>query len=115
MSFDNLINKFKDRTKQAADQMSKAAKIAKLKMDILTLVGEKTRHLQTIGQCTYAMFCDNGVIDGTNLVEETRGELSQIERIEARIRELEAQIADLQALVQQLDVKDVTEETQEAE
>jgi len=111
MAFDNLINKFKQSTKQAADQMGKATKIARLKMDIMTLAGEKTRYLQTIGERTYELFSESSDLDGSALKEKIRNELNQIERIEGRVRDLENQIADLQAMVQGegADVTDATE------
>lgn len=113
MAFDNLISKFKQSTKQAADQMGKATKIARLKMDIMTLAGEKTRYLQTIGERTYELFTESSELDGAALKEKIRNELNQIERIEGRVRDLENQIADLQAMVQEgetaPDVTDATE------
>lgn len=122
-AFDNLISKFKESTKQAADQMSKAAKIARLKMDIMTLTGEKTRYLQAIGERTYELFTQTNGIDGAALREKVRNELNQVERIEGRIRDLESQIADLQAMVQHAEspevadaeVKEVTEPSASAE
>ncbi len=110
-TFDNIINKFKSSTKQAADQMGKAAKIAKLKMDVMTLGGERTRHFQTIGERTYKLFIESNTLDGSALRDRVQSEFKEIERIEARIRELENQIADLQAVVQHADVSDVAEAT----
>jgi hypothetical protein len=112
-SFDNLINMFKNSTKQAADQMGKTAKIAKLKMDIMTLVGEKARHLQAIGQKTYKLYSDTKALNGEMLMERVHEELIQVERIEVRISELENEIKDLQALIQQVEVTDVTNEKQD--
>ncbi len=110
--FDDIFSKFKSSTKQAADQMGKAAKVARLKMDILTFTGEKTKHLQTIGDRTYELFCEGRGIDGSILVERVRHELMQIERIEGKIRELENQIADLQAMTQNAEVTDADEVTE---
>ncbi len=112
MAFDNLISKFKQSTKQAADQMGKATKLARLKMDIMTLTGEKTRYLQMIGERTYELFTESSDLDGSALKEKIRNELNQIERIEGRIRDLENQIADLQAMVQQGEGSDVTDATE---
>src|SRR3990167_2493925 len=110
-TFDNILNKFKSSTKQAADQMGRAAKIAKLKMDIMTLAGEKTRHFQTIGERTHTLFTESSTLDGSVLRDRVQSEFKEIELIEARIRELENQIADLQAVVQHADVSDVAEAT----
>ena len=95
-SFDNIINKFKASTKQAADQMGKAAKIARLKMDIMTLSGEKNKRLQSIGDITYELYRQRKQLDGTVLLERVKDEFSQIERIEDRTREIEAEILNLQ-------------------
>jgi|SRR5215470_9569371 len=107
--FDNIISKFKASTKQAADQMSKAAKVARLKMDIMSLVGEKTRHLQNIGTKTYELFSETSGLDGSLLSERVRQDFTQVQRIEGRIRELESEIADLQAMVQSPEPSDVAE------
>jgi len=107
--FDNIFNKFKASTKQAADQMGKATKVARLKMDILTLTGERSRHLQTVGERTYESYAEAGTLDGGTLCEKVRHEFTQIERIDGRVRDLENQIADLQAM--QGDASDVTDAT----
>ncbi|GEM_PF-3489404 len=108
-SFDNIINKFKATTKQAADQMGRAAKIAKLKMEIMTQNGEKSRLLQSMGEKTYQLYLDTSGLDGSALQERVRNEISMIQRIESRVREIEGEIADLQALVANADVTDATE------
>ena len=109
--FDNIFDKVKSVTKQAADQTGKYAKIAKLKTNVMTLNSEKGRHLSTIGLRAYTLFAENSKIDGVVLHEKVRDEIAQIERIEARIREIEAEVADLQAAAgQHVDVTDVTEE-----
>lgn len=105
--FDNIFNKMKEVTKQAATETNKAAKAAKLKMTVMSLNTEKNRHLQTIGQRTYTLYVENQSIDGRLLQEKTLEELHQIDRIEERIKELEAEIADIQA-AQHINVTDVT-------
>ncbi len=107
---DNIFNKVKEATKQAADQTNRAAKAAKLKMNVMSLTSEKTQHLQTIGQRTYTLFVENSIIDGRVLQEKIQEELTQIARIDGRIRELEAEIADIQANTQHVDITDVTAE-----
>lgn len=107
--FDNLINKVKEATKQAADQTNRAAKAAKLKMSVMSLTSEKTQHLQTIGQRTYTLFAENKAIDGILLQDKIGEELKQIERIDQRIKELEAEIAEIQASAQHVEVTDVTD------
>ena len=109
-SFDNIFNKFKTSTKQAADQMGRAAKVAKLKMEIMTLTGERSRHLQTIGTKAYDLFTETSGLPGDNLLERVRSEIVQIERIDVKSKEIENQILDLQALIQSVEVQDVTDE-----
>lgn len=109
-SFENFLNKFKQSTKQAADQMGRAAKIAKLRMDLMTLTGERVRHLQTIGTKTFSLFCDTSTLDGGALLDRVRNELVQIQRIDVRMKELEVEIADLQAMIQHVEIKDITDE-----
>ena len=108
-SFDNIFNKVKGVTKQAAEQTGRAAKAAKLKMSAMSLTSEKTGHLQTIGQRCYTLYSENQHIDGAVLQAKITEELKQIERIEVRIRELEGEIADLQSSTQHVDVTDVTD------
>ncbi len=105
---DNIFNKVKEATKQAADQTNRAAKAAKLKMNVMSLTSEKTQHLQTIGQRTYTLFVENSTIDGRVLQEKIHEELTQIARIDGRIRELESEIADIQSNTQHIDITDVT-------
>jgi len=106
--FDNIFNKVKGVTKQAAEQTGRAAKAAKLKMAAMSLTTEKTGHLQTIGQRCYTLFTENQNIDGALLQAKIAEELKQIERIETKIRELETEINELQANSQHVDVTDVT-------
>lgn len=111
-SFDNIINKFKTSTKQAADQMGRATKIARLKMDIMTLSGERARYFQTIGERTYSLFSEKGTLAESALTERITNELTQVERIDGRIRDLENQIADIQATVQDVNIAEVTDVTE---
>jgi transposase len=104
--FDNIFNKMKEVTNKAASETNKAAKAAKLKMTVMSLNTEKTRHLQTVGQRTYTLFIENQSINGKLLQEKVLEELKQIERIEERIKELEAEVAELQG--QPVNVTDVT-------
>lgn len=89
--------------------MQRAAKIAKLKMDVMTLTGEKSRYYQTIGERAYEMFKQSKSVDGAALVSRIGNEFTQIERLDSRLQEIDNQIADLQALVQDAEVVDVTE------
>jgi hypothetical protein len=107
-NFENIMNKVKGVTKQAAQQTGRAAKAAKLKMSAMSLTNEKTGHLQTIGQRCYTLYTENQHIDGAVLQGKITEELNQIGRIEVKIRELESEISDLQANTQHVDVTDVT-------
>lgn len=109
MAFDNIFNKAKEVAKQAASETNKAARAAKLKMTVMSLNTEKTRHLQTIGQRTYTIYAENRSIDGKLLSEKILEELNQIERIDQKIKELEAEITDIQANTQHVNVTDVTD------
>jgi len=75
---------------------------------VMSLTSEKTQHLQTIGQRTYTLFVENSTIDGRVLQEKIHEELTQIARIDGRIRELESEIADIQSNTQHIDITDVT-------
>lgn len=110
--FENFFDKVKTATKQAADQTSKAAKIAKLKMNVVTLSSEKNKHLQAIGQRVYNLFGENHAIDGNVLKEKVREEIKQIERIDEKIKEHEAEISDMHSDTQHVDVTDVTDDAE---
>jgi hypothetical protein len=106
-----FLDKVKKVGKQATDQGAKLVKIGKLKTNILTLNSEKDRHLKTIGLRAYTLFGENRKIDGVVLQEKIRDEITQIERIEGKIREHEAEVTELQtAAGPHVDVTDVTEE-----
>jgi hypothetical protein len=107
--FGNFINKVKTATKQTADYAATKAKIGKLKINTMTLNTEKARHLQTIGLRAYNLHQEKNGIDGTVLKERIRDEISQIERIESKIKEIESEIAGLEASTQHVEVTDVTD------
>lgn len=106
-AFDNIFSKVKAVTKEAADKTGKAAKAAKLRVNIKTLEMEKNRHLQTIGLRTYLLWQETKGLDGNTLNERIKEELTQISRAEERIKELETEIAEINA--GQVDVEDVTD------
>lgn len=106
-SFDNLLNKFKSTAKHTVDQASKAARITKLKMDIMTQNGEKTRLLANVGEKTYQLFVESKGLDG--LMDRLRNEFTMIQRIETRIQEIEAEVSELKSQMQGEDVTDATE------
>ncbi|MBP9094485.1 hypothetical protein KBI23_25930, partial [bacterium] len=56
---------------------------------------------------TNTLFFENSTIDGKVLQEKIQEELTQIDRIGARIAELEAEIADIQS-GQHVDIADIT-------
>ena len=91
-SFDNLFNKVKGATRQAADQTNRAARHAKLKMTIMSLQSEKLRHFQMIGMATFMFYAEKKKIDGDILQGKIQEELRQVERIDQKIAELEAEI-----------------------
>ncbi len=108
--FGNIFNKVKTATKQAADQTSRLARIAKLKANVLSLNSEKERHLKTIGLRAYILFQDESSTDSNELRNRVKDEIAQIQRIEGRISEINSEIADLQAAPAHVDVTDVTEQ-----
>lgn len=110
-AFDNFFQKVKSATKQAADTTAKQAKIAKFRMNLMTLQSEKSRYLQTIGIRVYSMYTQTQKLDQGNLLGEVKDDLGNIERIDARIAELEENIAELKSKEAELEVKDVTENT----
>lgn len=113
-SFDNLINKFKSSTKKAADDMNKGARIVRLKMDIMTQKGEKTRLLQNVGEKAYHLYSEGHGIDG--LLDRIQNEFNMVQRIDARIAEIEAEIVELSKAMQGQDIADaeVVAEVKEA-
>lgn len=108
--FENFLDKVKSATKSAADKTGKAAKVYKLKMDVVTLNSEKNKHLQTIGLRVFTLYNENNAIEGNVLKEKVKDEISQIIRIDERIKELEAEIADIQQGTEHVDVTDVTDD-----
>lgn len=102
---DSFINKVTKGTKQAATQMSLAAKIAKLNVEIATQKSEKDRHVKAVGAKVYAIFCKNKQLEGKLVEEEISGELNLIERIDKHIEDLQKQITQLQTEFRNLEGK----------
>jgi hypothetical protein len=102
---DSFINKVTKGTKQAATQMSLAAKIAKLNVEVATQKTEKERHVKAIGAKVYAIFAKNKQLDGKLVEEEISGELNLIARIDRHIDDLQQQISQLQTEFRHLDGK----------
>ena len=106
--FENFFDKAKNVAKQVSNQTSKAAKVSKLKLNVVSLTSEKKKHLETIGARVCSLINEGSAVDSGILRDTVSDEMSQINRIEERIKELESEIADLQGS-SDLDVKDVTE------
>lgn len=111
--FDNIFDKVKSAAGKVADQTNKAAKLGKLKMNVVTLNSEKNKHLQAIGLRVYTLLEENSAIDGNVLKEKIKDEMSSIERIDGKLKEIEEEIADLQTNTQHVDVDDVTDDEDE--
>jgi hypothetical protein len=108
-SFDNFFQKVKTSAKQAADTTAKQAKIAKFRMNLMTLHTEKSRYLQTIGVRVYSMYSQTKTLDPGRLFDEVKDDLGNIERIDIRVQEIEENIAELKSKDAELEIKDVTE------
>lgn len=115
MPFDNIFDKVKSAAGKVADQTSRAAKLGKLKMNVVSLNSEKNKHLQAIGLRVYTLLEENHAIDGNVLKEKVADEINQIARIDGKIKEIESEIADVQANTQHVDVDDVTDDDEEEE
>lgn len=117
MTFGNLFDKFKSSTKQAADQMKTAGKIAGLKVERSTQKAERERLLKEIGSKTYSIFNKSKNLDSQTLEEEIINELRHIERIDQRLDEIEEEISILQKELLHTGGKDVVDadEVQEAD
>jgi len=112
-AFDNFFQKVKSATTQAADNTAKQAKIAKYRMNLMTLQTEKSRYLQTVGIRVYTMFLQNRRILGDQLFDQVKDDLGNIERIDVRMQELDENIAELKSKEAELEIKDVTTATAE--
>jgi len=96
MTFGNLFDKLKSTTKQAADQMKVAGRIAGLKVERSTQKAERERLLKEIGSKTFSIFSKTQGLDLETLEEEVLSELRHIERIDKRIDEIEVEIEAFQ-------------------
>lgn len=118
--FGNIFDKLKSSTKQAADQMKIAGKIAGLKVERSTQKAERERLLKEIGSKTFSIFSKNKALDLQALEEEIINELRHIERIDKRMEEIEEEItANQQELVKSggkvevVDADEVNEDDEE--
>ena len=109
MTFGNLFDKFKTQTKQAADQMKVAGKIAGLKVERSTQKAERERLLKEIGSKTFSIYNKTKSLEPQALEEEITNELRHIERIDKRMDEIEEEIAALQKELLPGASKDVVE------
>jgi hypothetical protein len=107
--FGNLFDKLKSSTKQAADQMKVAGKIAGLKVERSTQRAERERLLKEIGSKTFSIFSKTKSLDLETLEEEIINELRHIERIDKRMEEIEADIEGLQKEILAAGGKDIVE------
>ncbi|MBX9689183.1 MAG: hypothetical protein K2X27_20915 [Candidatus Obscuribacterales bacterium] len=107
--FGNLFDKFKSSTKQAADQMKLAGKIAGLKVERSTQKAERERLLKEIGSKTFSIFHKTKALDSSTLEEEIINELRHIERIDKRMDEIETEISALQQELAHSGGKDIVE------
>ena len=113
--FENIFDKVKSAAGKVADQTNRAAKLGKLKMNVVTLNSEKNKHLQAIGLRVYTLLEENNAIEGNVLKDKIKDEIDQIRRIDEKIREIDEEIADLQTNSQHVDVDDVTDDDEEEE
>ncbi len=96
-SFGNFFDQIKSGAKSTASQMSKAAKIAKLRVEMATQKTERERHLKTIGTKVYAIYQKDKNLDVDTVTNEVKNELNLIERIDNRTVEIQDEISTLQA------------------
>lgn len=92
-----FFDKVKSYTKQAADQTSRAAKVAKIKMNMVSINSEKDRHLKSIGLNVFSMVSETGGLDPEALRLACRDNVMQINQLNEKIQELENEIAAIQA------------------
>lgn len=117
MTFGNIFDKLKSSTKQAADQMKLAGRIAGLKVERTTQKAERERLLKEIGSKTFSIYSKSKSLDAPTLEEEIINELNHIERIDKRMVEIEEEIAQLQSEIMHTDGKEVVDadEVQESD
>ncbi|MFN8658034.1 MAG: hypothetical protein U0105_16980 [Candidatus Obscuribacterales bacterium] len=96
-SFGNFFDQIKSGAKSTASQMSKAAKIAKLRVEMATQKTERERHLKTIGTKVYAIYQKDKNLDVDTVTNEVKNELNLIERIDNRTVEIQDEISTLQS------------------
>lgn len=109
MTFGNIFDKFKSSTKQAAEQMKLAGRIAGLKVERSTQKAERERLLKEIGSKTFSIYTKTKSLDPATLEEEIINELHHIERIDKRMVEIEDEITQLQSEILHSDDKDVVD------
>ncbi len=101
-----LLTKVKAVTKQAADATVRQTKIARLRFDLMTLHGEKAKHLQNIGSHLISLYKSKTAFDHTALFSELETDISNIESLDRRIGAIEAQLEALHA--DSIEIKDIT-------
>lgn len=97
MSGQSFFDKVKSGAKTTANQMGRAAKIAKLRVELATQKTERERHLKTIGLKVHGIYSKDKTLNAENVTKEVENELNQIERIDKRSNEIQEEISTLQA------------------
>lgn len=111
----NIFDKVKTAAGKVADETNRAAKKGKLKLNVVTLNNEKNKHLQAIGLRVYTLLEENSAIEGNVLKDKIKDEVTQIQRIDEKIKQIEEDLEDLQTNSQHVDVDDVTDDDEEEE
>lgn len=97
MSGQSFFDKVKSGAKTTANQMGRAAKIAKLRVELATQKTERERHLKAIGLKVHGIYSKDKTLNADTVTKEVENELNQIERIDKRSDEIQEEISTLQA------------------
>jgi len=103
----DIFNKVKAVTKLAADATTKQAKLAGLRIRIMTLHAEKNQHLQNIGSWIYSGHKQGKEFDQSTFSIDLKNDIEAIDGIDRQVEAIEAQI-QAQEEADSVSVKDIT-------
>jgi hypothetical protein len=104
----SIFNKVKAVTQRAADATARQAKLARLRISLMTLHSGRNQHLQNIGSWLFSFHKQDKKFDQSVFTEELKSEIAAIEEIDRQVEAIEAQIQAQQQEKDTVEVKDTT-------
>ena len=104
----SIFNKVKEVTKRAADATARQAKLARLRISLMTVHSSKSQHLQNIGSWVFSFYKQGKQFDHSVITMELKDEIAAIEELDRQAEAIEAQIQAKEEDAVDVEFKDIT-------